>query len=386
MSACVKRWRLYRVPACAAALLCCAMSLAEWEPNPGTVTGTGTVSSGGRRAGQEGGEVGWRRFGENVMKTLPEKVKDGTDVDRVRHVAAQVGKRLAELGIEPNTNAVERMESRAEHALDATVGTCDDVSTKLIAALEGAGVSAKYLTTYKFYSSDITERDGMTSDERLALETRQMMAQLNAIPWWDVNHNHGAVFIHVEGKPYVIDLWYHGKDTGSFDNAETSAWNVIPLSDWEDKLRRDGYVLFSTDAGTSKYASSPRAVRGIVEEWSTRAKLETVKRGSRKGETPEERRDRVLREYCVIYRIWGKATALPGHDFKVEVCAEPDGTGERYRVKGGKYENGQKLSGWDLLLTLQDIEFHLQGHKEELEKLGYNVSDLLREEEGKGKQ
>jgi hypothetical protein len=162
--------------------------------------------------------IDWTLFGKNCNNTFSGK----TELDKVKYITSEVGKRLNDLGIKANMNRIDRGFFGKNE-----VGTCGDVSQKLCMAFEGAGIK---------------------SNTCLVLEKKQGLLSTILDPL-DVNYIHGTPVVVVDGKVYVCDLWVHaGSNNKSFNNAQASEWNCMPLGEYIDRVKRANYRTFSTDS------------------------------------------------------------------------------------------------------------------------------------------
>lgn len=197
----------------------------------------------------------WEAFGQSLAAD-PE-FQQLSERERAIFVADRVGSTLDEGGIVPNVSIGGRIRSGVEHAtLDA--GTCSDVTKKLGAALTGAGIDN---------GSVVVNQSG-------------------ARTWnpFNVNRDHGAPFVVIDGKRYVMDLWLHGGDrrgwvsSGSFSDFEGSGFEWIEIDDWKSIMEDAGYDLSTTE----EYYVDPRA-----EEARLQAQQNLEEAARRLGIDPE---------------------------------------------------------------------------------------------------
>jgi|GEM_PF-1431407 len=164
----------------------------------------------------------WKKLGEQLKSNAP-----SDEVEKAKFIASEVAKELDKKGITPNTSIFGRMDAAVKYnKIDA--GTCGYLNDALTEALKGAGFDKGQLHSVVGY------KEGW----------RAYMS------WVDVNTNHVAPVVVIDGVPYSFDLWTHGGSEGSFKNFENSAWNGIKTESWGDLMHKhQGYTTFSTDEG-----------------------------------------------------------------------------------------------------------------------------------------
>lgn len=320
----------------------------------------------------------WRKFGKALIENAPDVIKNSSDLIKSKYVTASVGVLLAKLGVKPNIDLSGRITQGEE-------GKCDDISIKLGSTLEGAGIENVYLRadkySFKTPNSVLFDYDKtITDDEQEVInEETRMVLPPNPL---DVNVNHGAVAVCVDGEIYIFDLWAHGRgNNGSFLGIGDSPWNGMTLSEWEKKMKAEGYVLFTGDS-VHKYKSTVEAMKYFVKNWKEQYLQKKKKEAiSSNLEKPEERTERILKEYRTIYLVWLNATN-PGVKIVMVANAVPVlGKPGFYRVAGrkeGKNTAGyyQVLSSWDLIFSLEELEYYTKGHKKELEKMKISIPEI----------
>jgi hypothetical protein len=73
---------------------------------------------------------------------------------------------------------------------------------------------------------------------------------------FDVNINHVAPVVVIDGVPYSFDLWAHGGSEGSFKDFGNSAWNGIKTESWGELMHKhQGYTLFLPMRGSQRKTS-----------------------------------------------------------------------------------------------------------------------------------
>ncbi|NLI30677.1 MAG: hypothetical protein GX423_11470 [Nitrospiraceae bacterium] len=168
----------------------------------------------------------WRSFGAQLKNTAP-----ANELDRARYIATEVGKKLDELGISPNTSYLSRPVAGYRFG-DQGVGTCGYLSDSLTEAFKGAMLQEKQIYSVIGY--------------------KEGWQQLNRGYLFDVNLNHVAPVVVIDGVPYTFDLWMHGGSQGKFGGFENSAYNAITTQGWGRLMEvHQGYTGFSDDEGAT---------------------------------------------------------------------------------------------------------------------------------------
>jgi len=168
----------------------------------------------------------WKAFGAQLKNTAP-----ANELDRARYIATEVGKKLDELGISPNTSYLSRPVAGYRFG-DQGVGTCGYLNDSLAEAFKGAMLQEKQIHSVTGY--------------------KEGWQQLNRGYLFDVNLNHVAPVVVVDGVPYTFDLWMHGGSQGKFGGFENSAYNAITTEGWGRLMEvHQGYTGFSDDEGAT---------------------------------------------------------------------------------------------------------------------------------------
>lgn len=168
----------------------------------------------------------WKSFGAQLKNNAP-----ANELDRARYIATEVGKKLDELGISPNTSYLSRPVAGYRFG-DQGVGTCGYLNDSLTEAFKGAMLQEKQIHSVIGY--------------------KQGWQQLNRGYLFDVNLNHVAPVVVVDGVPYTFDLWMHGGSQGKFGGFENSAYNAITTQGWGRLMEvHQGYTGFSDDEGAT---------------------------------------------------------------------------------------------------------------------------------------
>jgi predicted RNA-binding Zn-ribbon protein involved in translation (DUF1610 family) len=168
----------------------------------------------------------WEKYGADLAKKPA--LQKMSPLDRAKYIADDVGKKYDAAKIKPNTSYFGK--GRANIPLwsaTTTPGTCGDLTVNLQAALGGAG----------FRTGNIT------------VEKRGVKNYIKGGGPFDVNQNHGAPLVLIDGKQYVFDLWYHSYREGKFSGF-ASVTNSGPMleKDWRDTLGKNmGYKSKSSD-------------------------------------------------------------------------------------------------------------------------------------------
>ncbi|HOD74768.1 MAG TPA: carboxypeptidase-like regulatory domain-containing protein, partial [Syntrophorhabdaceae bacterium] len=133
--------------------------------------------------------------------------------------------------------------------------TCGYLNDAVTASLKGAGFDAGQIHSVVGY------KDGWQA--------------LNRGYIFDVNINHVAPVVVIDGAPYSFDLWAHGGSEGSFKDFGNSAWNGIKTESWGELMRKhQGYNAFSSDEGITK-KDLAEANEELVEK--TKANLKAMR-------------------------------------------------------------------------------------------------------------
>lgn len=162
----------------------------------------------------------WKAYGTSIgndpaIKKLP-------PLDRAKYVADKVGQKYDAAGINPNNWYFGKGRQGFG---DEAPGTCGDLTVNMEAALQGAG----------FQTGNVeVEQTG-----------------LGYYNPFNVNRNHGAPIVTVDGKEYVFDLWYHSGSEGKFSGFKDSSF-AMPLDDWKALMKDEGYKI-------SNYSPPPPA-------------------------------------------------------------------------------------------------------------------------------
>ena len=163
----------------------------------------------------------WKAYGTSVASDPA--VQKLSPLDRAKHVADKVGQQYDAAGIAPNNWYF----GKGRQGIGEAPGTCGDLTVNIEAALEGAG----------FQTGNI--------------EVEQ--AGLGYYNPFNVNRNHGAPIVRVDGQEYVFDLWYHSGAEGKFSGFANSSF-AMTRADWEKQMTEEGYKV-------STYTPPPPAPR-----------------------------------------------------------------------------------------------------------------------------
>lgn len=174
-------------------------------------------------------DTAWKAFGERLMTSAPENIRNGSDLDITRFVAHQVANKLAAEGVPPNASYTGRLQSIWNYGVQRVDrGSCGDIATLLEQALRGAGVK---------------------SDLRGIVAEVGGLGQYNLA---DVNRDHGALALVSNGRVYLFDLWQYGRAQQTFAGfGLNDPWNGIELPAWEARMRTQGYRTISLVDGSA---------------------------------------------------------------------------------------------------------------------------------------
>ncbi len=184
-----------------------------------------------------------RQLGQVAMQqsTTP---KFRSDSEKARFIMDRLGRRLALAKVKPNGSFTGRMRAGLTSG-SLTQGNCQWSAEMLKEALIGAGIDPRNLVL-------VYGRVKGTS-----------VMGLNPI---EVNWNHCALAVMVNGQPVVYDLWKHGMVTGSFTGAAKGKWCGITFPQWAVRLQNyewfgwEGDKIASTDVKTVSEAAEDLAL------------------------------------------------------------------------------------------------------------------------------
>ncbi|NLI77543.1 MAG: carboxypeptidase regulatory-like domain-containing protein [Candidatus Riflebacteria bacterium] len=179
--------------------------------------------------------------------------------EKAKKIANRVANQLLADGVPPNFSLGRRMVSAFRSGRLSTAA-CGDLGEILTSAFKGAGFRADQVDILVAHSGG-----GHLPDRRL-----------NPL---DVNTNHAAVVVVMEGVSYAFDLWMHAGNTG-FSGFELSPYNGMPVEAWCALMDDMAYGRFESDA-CSTSGPGPQVV--VLEAMVDRARLITflVTDGSR---------------------------------------------------------------------------------------------------------
>ncbi len=191
----------------------------------------------------------WKEFGEKLRAKAP-----ADEIQKARFIAAEVAKELDRKGITANTSLLGRIGASLKYG-NSEAATCGYLNDAVTASLKGAGFDAGQIHSVVGY------KDGWQA--------------LNRGYIFDVNINHVAPVVVIDGVPYSFDLWAHGGSEGSFKDFSNSAWNGIKTESWGELMRKhQGYNAFSSDEGITK-KDLAEAKEELVEK--TKANLKAMR-------------------------------------------------------------------------------------------------------------
>lgn len=188
----------------------------------------------------------WKQFGEQLKTTAP-----AGELEKARYITSRVAKELDRRGITPNTSLIGRIDASLRYG-NSEAATCGYLNDAVTEALKGSGFDPGQIHSVVGY------KDGWQA--------------LNRGYIFDVNINHVAPVVVIDGVPYSFDLWSHGGSEGNFKNFDNSAWNGIKTEDWGKLMNKhQGYNSFSSDEGVTK-KDLDEANRELVEKTKTNLK------------------------------------------------------------------------------------------------------------------
>ena len=177
------------------------------------------------RQGHRSDEQVLRDFGTSLLKTAPEKVRNGTTIDKAQYAFREYCKKLNEGMVPVNASYQGRALQLFADVLrtpgrildgeriipEASAWTCGDHSQKLEALFQGMGI-----------------------------DPNEIVEMQTGGHWYDLTsaRDHGALLVRGEdGKLYIFDAWYL-----AVSNAETVAYNNKDLN-----LDPDKFPLYNCD-------------------------------------------------------------------------------------------------------------------------------------------
>jgi len=167
----------------------------------------------------------WSDFSKYLMelKTTPEKVKKGTDVEKGRWLFGKIADKAYDNGYQPNTGFWGRIEwAVRDGPMDR--GACGDTSLIIEYAFKGAGIkSGQYIVAETWVPGP--------------------------------NSNHGTFSVPDENGNYkMFDLWEYGKEKGTFKGAGSSkTWNGMDVMAWSKQMYKDKYKKIKIQGITKGY-------------------------------------------------------------------------------------------------------------------------------------
>jgi len=157
----------------------------------------------------------WKAYGATLAKDPA--VKKMSPLERAKYITDKIGQEYDKAGIKPNNSYFGK--GRQGFGGESP-GTCGDLTVNISDALEGAG-----------------------------FQTGSMEVEKTSYNPFNVNRNHGAPIVVIDGKEYVFDLWYHSGAEGKFSGFKDSPF-AMPKEDWETQMKEEGYT-------SSTYAPPP---------------------------------------------------------------------------------------------------------------------------------
>ena len=220
----------------AAVALPCVARDPDQQRSTAPVAGTDfTIKKAGKLVA-DWNEADWSAFGASVAKDPA--VQKLPPLERAKYIVDQVGAKYDQAGMLPNVNIWGRARSGVLYKdpanpddRDVGRGSCGDLTLSVKAALNGA----------QFQTGDIAVRQSDSG------AMNWFNAHVNIL---NVNSDHGAPIVVVDGKKYVMDLWLHGGDTrGWFDRGHFSGFKdsafTMPQDDWVAVMKDNGYIVDS---------------------------------------------------------------------------------------------------------------------------------------------
>lgn len=194
----------------------------------------------------------YQDFARNLLNTHPE-LKTMSDMDKAKYAFSAYSRELRRVnGIYVNGNLADRSIFGGEH-------TCSWHTDNLQKIMRVLGVK---------------EVHSIVADKKTWKPLDENSPDfLDAASWnfLDVNSNHQAVLVIVDGKQYAFDIWKMAVDNhGVYKDldANSDRFNGMPIEDWNAIMLSLDYIRFAADAETVDtadiwYPTSSEAVKHI---------------------------------------------------------------------------------------------------------------------------
>lgn len=165
-------------------------------------------------------------------------------------------------------------------------------------------------------------------------EVHSILADKNSWNFLDVNRNHHAVMVIIDGKQYVFDIWKMAVDNHGMykdQDAGSDRYNGMPIEDWDLIMRNLDYVRFMGDSETvdpnkdTWYPSCSEAVKQIKP---VNRDTEIMTTGMETVSVPHD---------------WGNSNIMPSVQFKIPEGHTATGLKVTYDAKPG---SGEMLNVW----------------------------------------
>lgn len=218
----------------------------------------------------------WREWGAREAKYAPTE-----PLKKAQYLATRIGQELKRQGIDPNYSYIGRVWSKLKHGNQA-LGTCEDLTEVLEDAFGGAGFAPDQI-----YS---------------VMGSKQGLARLNKGWVFDVNLDHVAPVLVIDGTPYVFDLWLFGGEQGHFAGFGGSVWNGIPLKTWGETLEHYSYSTFYINYG-KKNQHGPNDLQSMIKELLRRASSSPAQ-GKSQGPPSGTTEAEIVAAYKGIYPVY----------------------------------------------------------------------------------
>lgn len=178
-----------------------------------------------------------KKLGTQWLALAPATVQKGDDLTKAQFAFDQLCLHYARKKVTVNS-------SLAGRAKKGTQDTCDDLSERLRHIYYGMGISAGKIT--------------------------DVLADKNSYNKLDVNRNHIAIGVVVNGQVFMFDPWEHAvnntKAPKTFQFPKSSKWRAMKLDDWEKEMISQGYVRFSIDEGLTYHNTAATAVAPLTNK------------------------------------------------------------------------------------------------------------------------
>jgi hypothetical protein len=180
------------------------------------------------------GVIYYQEFARNLLTTHPE-LKTMSDMEKAKFAFSAYSRELRRLNeIYVNKNNVDRLSQGGEH-------TCSWHTDNLQKIMRIFGVK-------EVHSIVADKKTWKPFDEN-----SPSFSEAESWNFLDVNSNHQAVLVIIDGKQYVFDVWKMAVDNhGVYKDLDANfdRYNGMPIEDWNTVMRVENYIRFTADSET----------------------------------------------------------------------------------------------------------------------------------------